>query len=218
MKSVSVTIACCFGLLACTQARSDQSSVPLELPSDLSKPVPGGVFFLFCNPIDVAGRASVPIDNYLNVEGRYNLEALSDTVRVEFYDDYSDRAFIETTADRHNYKTTNFFLHGLDSGCTGVLSGKTILIRSVKSIVAEPYTPFNLDASGELLGDLRYAASYSVNSEIRKHVFTETHDYLISKSMLLSVTFRADANTHDSDADFMILDGKVIADRVISID
>jgi hypothetical protein len=214
MKSISLTIGFCLALLACSQARSDQSSVLLELPSDLSKPVPGGILFVFCNLVDVAGRSPVPIDSYLNVDGRYDLEALSDSVRVEFIADYPDRAFIETSADRHDYKTTNFFLHGLDDHCTGVFSATTILIRSAKSVLEEPYTPMSLDGSGEL----RYSPSDTIDSEIWKHMFNKTDDYLISNAMVLNVTFRADVDTHDLNTDFMILDGEVIADRVITVD
>jgi hypothetical protein len=160
MRRVLRVLACCAVLAGCAEAEAEVAMKAV----DFSKPVPPHTFFVECGPLEGINMYPVPLAGKYTVEGTYRLSSSRNdlsTIDLSETDPGNNRMIIMIADDRDIGVNTNFFVHGMANGCTGVFAAKRVdLMRTERmlegmweyglthsSVVDDAYKAFDRDPS-----------------------------------------------------------------------
>lgn len=127
-------LTCCLLLAACTQTEAEVAAKAV----DFSKPVPPGIFFVECGPLEGITMYPVPLAGKYTVEGKYRLSSsMSDLSVVDMSETSlgNNRIVVSIPDDRNIGVNANFFVHGLANGCIGVFAASELTLMRTEMML-----------------------------------------------------------------------------------
>jgi hypothetical protein len=128
-------LLCCICLAGCAEAEAEVAMKAV----DFSKPVLPHTIFVECGPLEGITMYPVPLAGKYTVEGKYRLSSSSNDLTVMDMSKLSrgDRVVITIPDDdRDAGFNANFFVDGLENGCTGVFAANRVDIMTTERMLA----------------------------------------------------------------------------------
>lgn len=204
MRGVLRVLGCCAVLAGCYGAPEPEAEV-IPLPTDLSQTVPPMAFFITCGSTDDLEKYPVAISRAFLADGRYAIYSsykVTDVVDGEL--DQIARAY----KNFDNRPNSNFFVQGLNNGCTGVFAASEINVRRMSEAIV-PNVMIGPDTLWTLTPAVNDAIATIIQDPVRKA-------RLLESGVLLEVVVNTAPRRYDTPY-ILIFDGEVYAKRVYDL-
>jgi hypothetical protein len=219
MRRVLRVLACC-AVLACGPLLAEEPGTTPGPVVDFSSPLPGGMFYIKCGPVEGLGMRRLDVAPRFTAGGKYVFYTASDAVFVEYESSGTEHFLMDTPREggrvnlntakwRNDSVNTNFMVAGLKDDCALIFAARNIRILDTLSTIENARYLHWSDM-------LVYTLSSKIDQVIAALLAANGLQFMVENIVILDIEYQTD-HAGVPIASVALMDGYVLSGAALTI-